>query len=392
MESPERAFSEAEIATRVRGVINASGHTQAAFAAAIDLDPTKLSKSLNGQRSFTSGEIARVCEAAGVDWEWLLYGVERTSPRIAARAQLAGGGEDALQVAIRKAEFYDDAYRTLESLDVDLSVPSLPRISLPSRAIEAGERLAEVALDRINEVGIDPGPDGDVAAAIEEAFGVNVAVVDDLPPGLDGLAWVRDGFRLIMISSLGSPVRQRFTIWHELGHVLAGDAQQLTLDGRVGGGKDLTETRANSFAACAMMPRERMCRHARRGIDERLFVQLVGDIGASPQAVANRLYNLDVIDEETWRRWARMSAKEAALRGGWREDLTRRVATQARTRVPMVLVHQAFQAYTDGQISVRPLAAILDVEPDELLEMLAPDPTPAWSGDEEPGETPVFGP
>ncbi|MGH3871951.1 MAG: ImmA/IrrE family metallo-endopeptidase [Pseudonocardiaceae bacterium] len=42
--------------------------------------------------------------------------------------------------------------------------------------------------------------------------------MEGFPGGLDGLAWCRDGFRLILVSNTVSWTRQRFTLAHELGH------------------------------------------------------------------------------------------------------------------------------------------------------------------------------
>lgn len=51
-----------------------SGCSQREFSRRIALEPTKLSKSLNGQRRFTAHELARVAEVGGVGLDWLLHG------------------------------------------------------------------------------------------------------------------------------------------------------------------------------------------------------------------------------------------------------------------------------------------------------------------------------
>lgn len=75
-EGPLPVASDAEIGARARGCIAASGYTQRAFAEAIDLDATKLSKSLSGRRRFTADELKAIAATADVTVHWLLTGVE----------------------------------------------------------------------------------------------------------------------------------------------------------------------------------------------------------------------------------------------------------------------------------------------------------------------------
>ena len=54
--------------------------------------------------------------------------------------------------------------------------------------------------------------------------------ISPLPQGLDGLAVTSGRLRLALVSSGISATRQRFTLAHELGHLVAGDAQELRVD------------------------------------------------------------------------------------------------------------------------------------------------------------------
>jgi len=55
-------------------VIRTIAPTQREAAEAISLDPTKLSKALNGSRRITSDELARLAEAGDVSVDWLIHG------------------------------------------------------------------------------------------------------------------------------------------------------------------------------------------------------------------------------------------------------------------------------------------------------------------------------
>ncbi|GAB3497003.1 TetR family transcriptional regulator C-terminal domain-containing protein [Nocardiopsis coralliicola] len=79
---------QAGLRGRVRDLIRRSGRPQREFAAGMGLEPTKLSKSLNGTRRFTPEELVRIADAAGVTVNWLLNG---TAPVKAVSADPPGG-------------------------------------------------------------------------------------------------------------------------------------------------------------------------------------------------------------------------------------------------------------------------------------------------------------
>ncbi|MCC0576230.1 TetR/AcrR family transcriptional regulator [Streptomyces californicus] len=56
-----------EVAARVRQVIDATGVSDREFARRIVIDPSKLSRSLNGARRFTVAELTRIADIGGVD-------------------------------------------------------------------------------------------------------------------------------------------------------------------------------------------------------------------------------------------------------------------------------------------------------------------------------------
>ena len=63
----------------------------------------------------------------------------------------------------------------------------------------------------------------------EDVFGADVAVIA-LDEGFDGLAASSDEAKLIVLATSQVPARQRYTLAHELGHLLAGDDQGVHLD------------------------------------------------------------------------------------------------------------------------------------------------------------------
>ena len=100
--------------------------------------------------------------------------------------------------------------------------------------------------------------EADLPALVEAVFGADVAIVA-LDAGFDGLAASSEDAKLIVLATSQVPARQRFTLAHELGHLLAGDDQDVHLDRDVydrAQAKDPSEMRANSFASAFLMPED----------------------------------------------------------------------------------------------------------------------------------------
>ncbi|MGH3922953.1 MAG: hypothetical protein ACRDTT_08815 [Pseudonocardiaceae bacterium] len=128
----------------MRGVIAASGCTQADFARSIDLDPTKLSKALAGTRRFTPLELALIAEQGRRSVDWLLYGASER-PTLAARVQEADVS-DAAQQACARAEELDAVYVTLAAAGCARQAPALPRTRLRGRLSTRAPRSQQTRL------------------------------------------------------------------------------------------------------------------------------------------------------------------------------------------------------------------------------------------------------
>ncbi|MFI1934670.1 TetR family transcriptional regulator C-terminal domain-containing protein [Streptomyces sp. NPDC020330] len=87
-----------EVAARVRQVIDATGVSAREFARRIVIDPSKLSRSLNGTRRFTAAELARIADIGGVDVSRLIG--TTTGAATGAEGTTAGtAGEGPLRAA-----------------------------------------------------------------------------------------------------------------------------------------------------------------------------------------------------------------------------------------------------------------------------------------------------
>ncbi|MEU6576540.1 XRE family transcriptional regulator [Streptomyces sp. NPDC046805] len=292
------------VTDRARKVMTAASVSQAAFAEAIGLTPDKVSKSLSGVRRFTSLDLARIAEFGNTTVDWLLTGREPLRPAFAARTSAPTGGEHGRGRLKDLVERFTTAHEVIDLLGLSPELPELPSVRADlKRYVDQGAALADDALAELAAAG-SPAMGGldtaDLLQAMERAFGVDVAKIG-LPDGIDGAAWQVDGFRLIMIARTGVPTRQRFTLAHELGHILARDAQDLLTETHLAPGhqKDLTEVRANVFAANLLMPRSEIIAAVQGGdlTDEQL-TSLVVRFQVSPSALAARMVQLGVINPE----------------------------------------------------------------------------------------------
>lgn len=361
-----------DLRTRVRQVIASSGLTQTAFAQAIEMEPTKLSKALTGTRRFTPLELALIAEQGETSTDWLLNG-SSTRPALAARSEHVTVA-DAAQAACAKAEDLDEIYETLADLGRYGQPPALPRFRPHGLLINQGEALAAESLRFLATLGAGQHADdlGALPDTIERVFGINI-VIEDLGRGFDGLAWCRNGFRLILVSNATSWTRQRFSIAHELGHVLAGDAQDLQIDIDVMAPSVKhadTERRANAFAASFLMPTEAI--NAVASMNDDTFARLVGQFGVSPSALSWRLLNLGRIDDREQRRLGGLALWECAERGGWLDRYRALTRDQSEVRRPGLLSREVLGAFEDGDVSARVAARVLDIPPETLLPPAPP--------------------
>ncbi|HST64595.1 MAG TPA: XRE family transcriptional regulator [Mycobacteriales bacterium] len=380
-----------ELRDRVLQVVERSGLRQGEFAALVGMDPTKLSKSLSGVRRFTSLELAVIAERGEVTVDWLLTGQGRQLPAVAARAAVVD--EEAVGRATARAQHLEELWsglREIGAVDAPTPVPARPGHGL---MIRQGADLAEQAWRLVRTRGRDPDVSTDLPAVLEDVFEVDVEI-DRLGDGLDGLSYQRDGFRLALVTNGVPWTRQRFTLAHELGHLLAGDSQGVWVDRDVmaeSTRRDHAEMRANAFAAAFLMPGDLVrARLDGEPPDAHTFAVLMGQLSVSASALAWRLFNLGLVSEEGRRELAGTTLSAAALHGGWLDDLRAQEADHDTSRPCLRLVDAALAAYERGQISVRPLASILNRPVEEVLAVLAPvAPVPAARHDL---EEPVFEP
>lgn len=117
-----------------------------------------------------------------------------------------------------------------------------------------------------------------------------------------------EGGAVIGVNSTHAQTRQRFTVAHEIGHLVMHKGQPMFVDRFVrvnwrNGASAVEEVEANAFAAELLMPRRLVQREVERALGKRrnitvqqLSAELARLFQVSPEAMQYRLENLGVVD------------------------------------------------------------------------------------------------
>lgn len=138
--------------------------------------------------------------------------------------------------------------------------------------------------------------------SVARALGIQVQSVP-LDDELSGMAFIRDGNRVIIVNSQHHPNRQRFTAAHELGHHTIHaehlqtnvhvDKKIFKRNARSRTGEDIFEVEANTFAAELLIPKSELRTLGLIDVnDEQRITELAREFRVSQSAMAIRIDNL----------------------------------------------------------------------------------------------------
>lgn len=231
------------------------------------------------------------------------------------------------------------------------------------------------------ELRLGAGPLPDVVAAAEQRAGAHVAVLQLRGP-IAGACLDRPGLRLIVVNAADAVPRQRFTVAHELGHLLLGHGSVADRPGAFSGYEhDPVEVSANAFAAEFLMPREAVQAFRREYVAGELelddLVLMAAAFGVSAQAARYACETARV--ERDDRRLAELDAAIAAgehlaahreLRLNGLDDELTRAAAAGAPRLPPALAGSALGDLLAGRTGVAGLAASLGRPAEDVVELV----------------------
>lgn len=182
----------------------------------------------------------------------------------------------------------------LENLFPAPPVQSFSVKNLPKKIsnIDEVEKLAEQIRNQWS-LGFDPIPD---LIDIFEEQGIKVFGIDnDQYPKIDGLYAEVNGMPVIVVGDQRPGDRQRFTLAHELGHLL--------LDNRLADGLDI-ENCCNRFAGAFLLPKQSLINvlgEHRNSIEPRELSLLKQEFGISMTSILHRAEEIGIISNNIYR-------------------------------------------------------------------------------------------
>lgn len=376
--------AQKEIVERIVKAMAEGDWTQQRLADAVGMSKTQMSRTMSGERKLTAGELGAIAEALGVAASSLLGQAEAMRPLAVAARLGQTAHASVLDGPFARAQQLLEVRDLLDRLLTRPAGSDRPRVTVPTTTFrkKAGERLARAVRAALG-LGAEPIDDLDELA---ERFGMDVSV-QPLPDGLHGLLvtdatvpGAEPAAAVALVNSADNYGRRRFTIAHELGHLLFGDAKDLFIaDFAVGDdGPNLPELCANAFAAHLLAPDEAVQRIAESRsseMDDRLawasclVVDLALIYGVSVESALIRARDVDVITAQEKERLAASGAHALLARAGRSGDWAKLDGDAGRVQPPAGLLAQALTAYRDGMLGLRPLATLYDTDDQAALEM-----------------------
>ena len=362
---------EVSIGRQIRRLREAAGLKAAGLADALGVDASAVSNLEHDRRNVKAGELGIIANFLGVS-QLAILEPDSLLGRLPV-AHRTNGDEIAGQDSLMRLTALAELHQVLD--EGGHPTPSRTGEQPPQDAgwLQRANALADWAHQRLAPAAGGEDRLTELAAKIEAKLSVDVMVEslgEDAPLGLS-ITDSELSFILVNADQLRS--RALFTLAHELGHILNSDGTTINIDRDLRARSD-EERLANAFAAAFLMPepeiRETIDEYGRGA--ESLARMLVG-FGVSYETLIYRLHNLGVINAEGRDRLRRI--RWVSLIEHLDNDETARVLLAARgarpeRRPPTLLANRCLHAALDGTVGAGPLARLLDVDIDDMIEAL----------------------
>jgi len=300
------------IGNRIRQARLAAGLTLDALGKKIGVTHNAIQKYEKGAMTPPSSQLIKLAQACGVRVEYFFrtHEVELLQPEFRRLATFGKTAQEALKYKV--IELIEKRVELLGFFPESPILRFMPPSGIPERVNHLEE--LEAFADQVREAWrLGLNPIGDLTDTLE-TLGLMVIVVDEENPAFSGLtatARTSDGrtYPIVAVSSKWPGDRQRFTLAHEIGH--------LVLSGRLA--KSIDEEKAcDRFAGAFLAPKMAVLQllgQTRRGIEWQELFALKHEFGLSMAGWLQRAKQCGIITDATHLGlWKRFSAK------GWRKN------------------------------------------------------------------------
>ncbi|MFD4461604.1 helix-turn-helix domain-containing protein [Nocardia sp. NPDC058480] len=325
--------------------------SQRSLAERAGMKPDALSRALNGQRGFSSQELAHIADVIGADLHWLVTGaVDPRRVRIAARH--AWDSDRGVRVNPGRAhdeELLGHVVHAYNAAFPDGPPPSAPLSDDPA---DMGATLGGSFVRKFGSV-------------VESRLGVDVI---RLPMLSTDYSLTIGSRAIILLATTPNWFRSNWSLAHELAHLALGHHGGDQAPG------EAEELPADEFAAHLLLPEELVRQHDWQAMGEQGLARFLWETGVSTIAAKNRLAKLN-IRYSTEVAVALKQSTPVAVRadaGDERGTFERRRAIilrqqESSTRaMPPILAEALQRRVEDGAVSPEDLAWVLDVSVDEI--------------------------
>ena len=359
------------IGRQIRRLREAAGLKAADLAERLGVDPSAVSNLENDRRGVKAEELGTIADFLGVS-QLAILEPDSLLGRLPV-AHRTNGDESASRDSLMRLTALAELHQVL----TDGGHPAAVLIGEPpgpnSRWLQHATALADWALEFL-----PPAADGEdrlagLATAIEYRLGVDVMVESLGRAAPLGLSITDAEFSFILVNADQQRSRALFTLAHELGHVLSGDGSTINIDRDLRARTD-EERLANAFAAALLMPEPEIGKAIDdygRGAD--CLARMLLRFGVSYETLVYRLHNLQIINADGRDRLRRI--RWASLVEHVEDDEIARSLLAARgarpeRRPPALLAARCLQGALDGTVGAGPLARLLDVDIDDMIEAI----------------------
>lgn len=227
----------------------------------------------------------------------------------------------------------------------------------PTIDAEAEGRAAAEQFRRERRLGLQPL--GDLVAVIEQATGIDVAVLD-AGPDEHGMT-MRDPDRNVVfigVARTRKPMRQRSTLAHELAHVLFGD--WVAANAGNWSEQTLPETRCRAFSRHLLAPLEgvRQFLEPQETATLATLSAVVQHFLVSPAIASVALEQAGYLAADTRQDWESIYTPQLAARFGWSDQYRSLQVASDQRRAPQRLLARAIAGYVEGVLSAQHIATL----------------------------------
>lgn len=277
------------------------GLTQTALAKRVSgLSQSNLSKFEKGVGTLSADALRRIMQELDFPMEFLSLSINNaaTSENFRKKAGLNSATRNMITRFTKLVAY------ALDQLFEDMEVPAF---NIPQIDIESGVTPEEIAQIVRRKFRLGTEPVRDIYGLLERN-GVFIYEWECNHEGFDGVSMTTDaGNHLIIINKNYTPDRKRFTLAHELGHiVMHSNSDFILLSSRD------KEREANAFAGEFLLPHD-VLRNALVGLRAKDLPSLKNVWLVSMQSIARRAKELNAIDE---RRYTNLMI--SISKNGWR--------------------------------------------------------------------------